>query len=164
MPKSSRRVILLGEGDTEKKVLNALGVIGLFKQFNIQEKDIFKLFPSLGGAELWLYVDTDKADNEQEFIRFANNIAILKKSRLIFKVYLQVRHLEDELARACKRCIYQGFDIAKGSSELKDKIIECRNLERKLLDLQIDKTKLWQQSHAKCDEFVKIYRSPKVVV
>lgn len=159
----NKKIILLGEGETEKKILKALKIPGRFQQFNIWQRSISKLLPALGGAHLWLYVDTDKADNLQEFQRFIDNIALLKKSKFTFVVHLQVRHLEDELARACERCIYQGFAVNQGSSELKDKIIQCRNLEQKLSDLHMDKNKLWRQSHIKCDEIVEAYREPKVI-
>lgn len=59
----NKKIILLGEGETEKRVLKALKVIGRFQQFNIWQRSISKILPTLGGAHLWLYVDTDKADN-----------------------------------------------------------------------------------------------------
>lgn len=159
----NNKVVLLGEGITEKKVLKALNIIGEFKSFNIWQKDIIKLLPSLGQkADLWFYVDTDKSDNSREFKRFSDNIDTLKNSKITFKIYLQVKHLEDELERACLKCIYQGFSVKKGSSELKEKIMECSNLEQKLSELQIDKTKLWQQAHGKCDAIVEACRWPKI--
>lgn len=76
---------------------------------------------------------------------------------------MQVNHLEDELARACEKCIYQGFSVNQDSSELKNKIMQCKNLDKRLSNLQIDKNKLWRQPHIKCDEIVKLYRSPKII-
>jgi hypothetical protein len=153
----SKQIILMGEGDTEKVVLRALDVVGKFQPFNIWKQDIRKILPRLNGqAQLWLYIDTDLSNNQTEFERFKSNIQILKKAKRAFKVFFQVNDLEDELRRACINDIYDIFSVPRQSkSELKYQLTHCTNLQEKLRQADINKNKMWQQSHEKCDLAIK---------
>lgn len=155
----TERVYLLGEGKTEKLVLKALDFYGEFQVFNMWTHKARKILPKLNrAATLRIFIDADRSETEVERQICAENLLNFERAGYVVQVYLQVQNLEDELARACGSNIYQDFAVHKGSSELKNKMIECTNLKDRLLRLGLDKTKMWQQPHSVCDELFKQYR------
>ena len=146
----------MAEGQTEEVVLKALGVVGKFQIFNVWKHDIKKILPRVNAqAELWMYVDSDLSNNVTEFQRFKTNIQNLERAKRIFKVFLQVNDLEDELNKASQNDIYSVFGVQNRSkSELKTKLCGCSNLKEKL-NQSVDKEKMWRQPHQKCDDIIR---------
>ena len=137
------------EGQTEKKFLEALNVLGAIKQYNLWQIDINRIIRQLKpNTTIYIVYDTDVSDKIPEQ-RFLSNIdSLYNHNRVNKNVYLlpQTKNLEDEISTACsltKGTLLKEFR-AQGTKELKSTILGCTNLSQRLQKLKLNPHKLWR--------------------
>lgn len=145
--KKKQRLLFIGEGETESKLINSI-FEGKCKIFNLAQNDISKIIrtiPKANEVTIYLMIDTDVLSNSKQLKCLIKNIEYLKKMKYSFFILQQKGDLEDELARACSCSIKDllGYTQCSSKSELKSKFI--KNPSCVFSHQNFDPNKLWSQ-------------------
>ncbi len=91
-------------------------------------------------TEVYIIFDSDQLANIE---RFKSNLELLEKHNISFFLLQQSKNLEDEIVTStrCKRI--QEFFNTKGTDQFKAQFNQCKNLQKKLADVDFYAEKLW---------------------
>ena len=135
-----KQILILVEGETERKLIKALNIAGRVRIVNLWENPINKILPTINKQLVYIIFDTDTL---KQISFFQNNLRVLEKNNIDFKLFQQTNNLEDELVR-CTNCktINDIFNT-QGVKEFKNQWNKSNNLEQKLLKLNFRTEQLW---------------------
>ena len=95
-----KQILILVEGETERKLIKALNIPGRVRIVNLWENPINKILPTINKQLVYIIFDTDTL---KQISFFQNNLRVLEKNNIDFKLFQQTNNLEDELVR-CTNC------------------------------------------------------------
>lgn len=155
-----KKFYILVEGDTEKKLLVWLGVIGKIEIVNLWDKDIKKILRKIKpNTDVFVIYDTDVQQSQANIERFNDNLKILKRDGYLKGILQQTLNFEDELIYACKdiKNVKELFKLfhAVNADEFKSNFLDVNNGLAVLERVGFDKAKLWQQPIS--DKILAIY-------
>lgn len=135
-----KNILVLVEGETEKKLVNSLNIVGKIQIINLWEKPVVKIIPRIKEQLVLIVFDTDILKNIE---LFKKNLQTLQQYRVNFYLLQQTNNLEDELI-TCSNCrkIQEVFST-QGVKEFKSQWLKCQNLDKKLLDINFQPNQLW---------------------
>lgn len=135
-----KKILIFVEGETEKKLVNSLGVVGKIQIVNLWEQPIKKIIPRIKEELVIIIFDTDIL-SKIDF--FKQNLQILRKNKIKFQLIQQTNNLEGEILR-CSNCnkIQDVFNT-QGIREFKSQWLKCQNLDKKLSDIGFQPNQLW---------------------
>ncbi len=146
---SKKEYLFLVEGETEKKLMDALELLGNVKVFNIWEKDVAKILLTIKANVVYVIFDVDvitKLKQINKLKQFKGNIDRLNKAKKTIYLLQQYQNFEEELIRSCNNCkTIKDFFNCTSRDEFKSKFINCNNLEQKLKDWDFKLTQIWIQ-------------------
>lgn len=140
------------EGEDEKKLFDVLKKdlccieSGKVDKMNVVQTKftVARIRPLKQGTIVVLVYDTD-VENNMDILQF--NVRFLNNQKGIREVICipQVKHLEDELLRACE--IKNIIELTKSTSRsnYKNDLINCTNLGARLKSCKFDISKMWKQ-------------------
>ncbi len=128
------------EGETEKKLVNTLKIVGKVQIQNLWEIDLTKIIARIRADIVYIIFDTDRLENIN---RFRKNLQILKQAKIEFRLIQQTKNMEDEIVKCsdCKK-IEEVFQT-QSVKDFKREWLKCQNLEKKLADINFNSSKLW---------------------
>lgn len=153
---SIKEKTVLGEGETEKALINVLnkaeGLFCKFIKFNAFQYEIRKIIRDIPKKSMvYIMYDSDVLDGDNNanalINKFTNNLEMLKTNGCRIYLLQQTKNFEDELCFACSKTIrelQQSFS-AQSNKDFKPALIKDTNLLQKLQKLGFEKTKLWSK-------------------
>lgn len=136
-----KKNIIYCEGQTEKKLLQLLGVCSNVQVYNLIERPIKAKIRTLNKTvshNIFIIFDTDT----NNFITLIENIELLIKQKNVTVYLLQQNpNLEGELSRCCKTKNIHTLIGCKSKSDFKSDFCQCNNANK--LISQLDFSRLW---------------------
>ncbi len=138
-----KKILILVEGETEKRLVATLNLLGKVQIINLWQKPVSKIIPRIKEDIVIIIYDADTLD-QIDF--FKKNLNTLQKHNIKFYLVQQTHNLEDEII-ACSKCkkIQEVFNT-QGIRDFKSEWLKCQNLSKKLEDINFQKSKLWNGS------------------
>lgn len=146
------RIYFIVEGETEEYLiksfyLGTVQVLNLWTLKNEKIKSLLRLIPR--SSKVFVVYDTDSIGSVSRN-DFISNFHSLKKhvGSTNILLFQQTANLEDELMRCLgihnRKKLYELFNNASGTQQLKRNFLAEKSLVKKLLDNGFDLSKLWR--------------------
>ena len=142
---SNKSYVFIGEGPSEKIVIEVLGIAGKFMRINIWDKDISSLIRTIpNDANIYLMLDADHHNDVAMLKKMTSNVSKLLGRKGKTFVLLQVTGLEDELIAAFGDKFCEAFEGVHKKGLKKIILDRCSNeLKAKMRDHGFDPHKMW---------------------
>lgn len=159
---SNKSFVFIGEGPSEKVVIEALAIAGKFMKINIWDKDISSIIRTIpNDADIYLMLDADHHNDAAMLKKMTSNLSKLLARKGKTFVLLQVAGLEDELIVAFGIKFCEAF-VGVQKKGLKKIILDkCSNeLKSKMRDYDFDPHKMWiTEAHVSYDFLIELRRN-----
>lgn len=142
---------ILVEGETEKRLLESLEIVGKINLVNLWNVDINKRLRKFKpNTKVFVIYDTDIKQSQGNIQRFNDNLRVLDKHKFLGGILQQTLNFEDELVLACgklnsTRDLFSSFH-AVNAREFKTNFLKSNNRLEVLKQNDFDAAKLWQQA------------------